>query len=63
MASMTVEASKTSASRIVMPLPEGGLLVGILNKRRYWTRSRARLCAMHIVDEHLEDNFYIDESK
>lgn len=51
------EASRSAASRIVMPLPEGGLVIGLINKRRFWTRSRARLCALHISREHLDGSF------
>ncbi len=50
-------ASETSASRVVMPVPDGGIVLGLLNQRRFWTRSRARLCALHISREHLEKNF------
>ena len=50
-------ASETSASRIVMSVPEGGVVLGLLNQRRFWSRSRARLCALHISREHLEKNF------
>jgi hypothetical protein len=53
-ASLVAEASSSAASRVVMPLPEGGLILGLLNKRRFWTQSRARLCALHIAEEHLE---------
>ncbi len=56
-ASLVGEASASAASRLVMPLPGGGLIVGLLNKRRFWTRSRARLCALHIAEEHLERGF------
>ena len=55
--SLVGEASASAASRLVMPLPEGGLIIGLLNKRRFWTRSRARLCALHIAEEHLERCF------
>ncbi|MCB1076269.1 MAG: N-6 DNA methylase [Verrucomicrobiae bacterium] len=55
--SLVAEASASSASRVVMPLPEGGLILGVLNKRRFWTRSRACLCAMHVAEEHLERCF------
>lgn len=57
------EASANAASRLVMPLPEGGLIVGLLNKRRFWTRSRARLCALHIAEEHLERCFPLPKRK
>lgn len=51
------EASRSAASRVVMQLPEGGLIIGLINKRRFWTRSRARLCALHIAREHLAAAF------
>jgi hypothetical protein len=51
---LMVEASKTGASRIVLRVPNGGLLVGILNQRRFWTRSRARLCSLYIERHHLD---------
>ncbi|MCF7790096.1 MAG: SAM-dependent methyltransferase [Prosthecobacter sp.] len=56
-ASLVGESSASAASRLIMPLPEGGLIIGLLNKRRFWTRSRARLCALHIAEEHLERCF------
>lgn len=55
--SLTKEAVATAATRVVMNIPEGGLLVGQLNKRRFWTKTRARLCALHIAEEHLDDSF------
>ena len=51
---LMVEASKTGASRIVLRVTNGGLLVGILNQRRFWTRSRARLCSLYIERHHLD---------
>ena len=48
------EANKTGASRIVLHVPSGGLVLGILNQRRFWTRSRARLCSLHIEQHHLD---------
>jgi hypothetical protein len=62
-ASLVAEASASAASRIVMPLPEGGLILGLLNKRRFWTQSRARLCALHIAEEHLEQCFPLPARK
>ncbi|MDB6018104.1 MAG: hypothetical protein JWR19_2593 [Pedosphaera sp.] len=62
-ASLVGEASASAASRLVMPLPEGGLIVGLLNKRRFWTQSRARLCALHIAEEHLQRCFPLPASK
>jgi hypothetical protein len=47
------EANKTGASRVTLRLPGGGLLVGILNQRRFWTTSRARLCSLHIERDHM----------
>ncbi len=51
---LMAEANKTGASRVVLHIPQGGLLVGILNQRRFWTRSRARLCSLHIEQHHLD---------
>lgn len=56
-ASLIAEASASAASRVVMPLPDGGLIVGLLNRRRFWTQSRARLCALHLIHEHLDRCF------
>ena len=50
-------AAETSASRVVVAVPNGGIVLGLLNQRRFWTRSRARLCALHISRDHLEKNF------
>jgi hypothetical protein len=50
-------AAETSASRVVLHVPNGGLVMGLLNQRRFWTRSRARLCALHIAREHLNVAF------
>jgi hypothetical protein len=51
---LMAEANKTGASRIVLRIPKGGLVVGILNQRRFWTRSRARLCSLYIEQNHLD---------
>jgi hypothetical protein len=54
LAKLTTEANKTGASRVVVRIPEGGgLLIGILNQSRFWTRSRAWLCSLHIEQNHL----------
>jgi len=45
-------ASQEGASRILVPMGPGHLCVGILAQYRYWTRSRARLCAMDLIREH-----------
>ena len=50
-------AAETSASRVILHLPGGGIVMGLLNQRRFWTRSRARLCALHIAREHLDVAF------
>ena len=49
------EANRNSASRIIVRAPgRRGLLLGLLNQRRWWTISRARLCGQHIIRQHLE---------
>jgi hypothetical protein len=45
-------AATTSASRIIMRVPSGGLVLGLLNQRRFWTFSRARMCAVEIAREY-----------
>lgn len=45
-------AATTSASRIIVRVPGGGLILGLLNQRRFWTFSRARLCAVEVAREH-----------
>ena len=57
------EATRSAASRVVMRLPEGGLIIGLVNKRRFWTRSRARLCALHIAHEHLAAAFPLETQR
>jgi hypothetical protein len=46
-------ANETGASQIIQRI-EGGLLVAILNQYRYWTPSRARLCAAGILRSHMD---------
>jgi hypothetical protein len=47
-------ANERGASRIIVHAPgRHGLLLGILNQRRWWTITRARLCAQHIIRERL----------
>jgi hypothetical protein len=47
-------ANKRGTSRIIVHASgKRGLLLGLLNQRRWWTHTRARLCAQHIVREHL----------
>lgn len=60
LARLMKEANSTGASRIMVRVPNGGgLLIGILNQRRFWTRSRAWLCSLHIEEHHL-DAFPVD---
>ena len=50
---ITREANKTGCSRVVVH-EKGRLLVGIIGQYRYWTLSRARLCALDILRHHLD---------
>jgi hypothetical protein len=56
------EANKAAASRVVMRVPEGGLLLGILNQKRFWTTSRARLCGVSLMRSYL-DAFPLEDNK
>ncbi|MCX6858570.1 MAG: hypothetical protein NTV80_27175, partial [Verrucomicrobia bacterium] len=48
------EANRKSASRIIVRAPgRRGLLIGLLNQRRWWTQTRALLCAQHIIRQDL----------
>lgn len=51
---LMTEANRTAASRVVLRVPRGALLVGMLNQKRFWTRSRAWLCSLHIEEHHLD---------
>lgn len=47
-------ANQRGCSRIIVHAPrKRGLLLGLLNQRRWWTATRARLCAQHIIREQL----------
>lgn len=47
-------ANQRGCSRIIVHAPgKRGLLIGLLNQRRWWTFTRARLCAQHIIRERL----------
>jgi hypothetical protein len=47
-------ANKRGISRIIIKTPgHHGLLLGLLNQRRWWTKTRARLCGQHIIRKHL----------
>jgi hypothetical protein len=50
---LMAEADKTAASRVTLRL-RGALLIGLLNRRRHWTLSRAELCGREIVRRHLD---------
>jgi hypothetical protein len=50
---ITEEANKTGCSRVIVH-EEGCLLVGIIGQYRYWTLSRARLCVLDILRQHLD---------
>ncbi len=54
------EANRTGCSRALVH-EEGCLLVGIIGQYRYWTLSRARLCALDILRNHL-DVFPVEKS-
>lgn len=45
-------ANQTGASMVYHELPSA-LAVGVLNQYRYWTPSRARLCAAEILRQHM----------
>lgn len=47
------EANKTGCSRVIVH-GDGCLIIGIINQYRYWTLSRARLCALEIQRRHLD---------
>jgi N-6 DNA Methylase len=47
-------ANQGGCSRIIVHASgKRGLLIGLLNQRRWWTVTRARLCAQHIIRERL----------
>lgn len=48
-------ADEKGASQIVFPQPGGGLMVAILRQYRYWTPTRARLCALEILQSRLQN--------
>jgi hypothetical protein len=48
-------ANQRGCSRIIVHAPsKRGLLIGLLNQQRWWTITRARLCAQHIIRERLD---------
>lgn len=47
-------ANYRGTSRIIVHAAgKRGLLLGLLNQRRWWTVTRARLCGQHIIRQHL----------
>jgi hypothetical protein len=47
-------ANQHGCSRIIVHAPrKRGILLGLLNRRRWWTATRARLCAQYIIRERL----------
>jgi hypothetical protein len=50
---ITRDANRTGCCRAVVH-EKGRLLVGIIGQYRYWTLSRARLCALDILHHHLD---------
>jgi hypothetical protein len=47
-------ANERGTSRIIVQAPgKHGLLLGLLNQRRWWTVTRARLCSQQIIRQHL----------
>lgn len=45
-------ANETGASRVIFEV-KNGLVIAVLNQQRYWTLSRARLCATEILQHHM----------
>lgn len=44
------QANQQGSSRIIVHMPDrAGVLMGLLNENRWWTRTRARLCAQHLI--------------
>ncbi len=50
---ITGKANKAGCSRVIVH-EDGRLFVGIIGQYRYWTPSRARLCALDILRHHLD---------
>ena len=48
-------ANRRGSSRIIVHAPDDrGILLGLLNRRRWWTITRARLCSQYIIRNHLD---------
>lgn len=52
----TAVANELGSSRVVLRAEgdQAGLLLGQIAQRRWWTKTRARLCATHIIHNHLD---------
>ncbi len=50
---ITEEANKTGCSRVIVH-EKGRLLIGMIGQYRYWTLTRARLCALEILRHYLD---------
>ncbi len=49
------KANERGCSRLIVQAPgKRGLLLGLLNQQRWWTVTRARLCAQHIIRDWLD---------
>lgn len=46
---IVIELANRTGASIIIQLGDAGLIIGILNQYRYWTRSRARLLAADIL--------------
>lgn len=57
--SLMAVANESGASQIIIK-DSDGLIVGLLNQYRYWTKSRARLCGLEILHQHM-DSFSLQE--
>lgn len=51
--SLIAVANDQGASQIIIKDGDG-LLIGLLNQYRYWTKSRARLCGLDILRNHMD---------
>ena len=48
-----IEIANDRGSSQIIIKEEYGLLIGVLNQYRYWTKSRARLCSLDILRNHM----------
>ncbi|MCK4820396.1 hypothetical protein KA005_31820, partial [bacterium] len=57
--SLMAIANESGASQIIIK-DSDSLIIGLLNQYRYWTKSRARLCGLEILRQHM-DSFSLTE--